>query len=100
MIHGLAERLKEMRIKTNYSQREVAQQLYVSPSIISGYETGERTPSAENLLALSRLYRCSVDYLLGKESAKPSMTLDVEELSKEQIQILQELIELFRKQKS
>lgn len=100
MIHGLAERLKELRIKSNYSQREIARQLYVSPSIISGYETGERTPSAENLLALSRLYRCSVDYLLGKESDEPIMTLVVDDLSNEQIRVLQELIELFRRQKN
>lgn len=99
MIRGLAERLKEIRIKLNYSQREVARQLYVSPSIISGYETGERTPSAENLLALSRLYRCSIDYLLGKDPAEPAMTLVVEWLSQEQVHILQELIEVFRSQK-
>lgn len=96
MIHGLAERLKELRIKSNYSQREIAQKLYVSPSIISGYETGERTPSVENLLALSCIYRCSTDYLLGKEMATPAPVLDANGLNEQQIKVLIDLIKVFR----
>lgn len=49
MIKGLPEKLKEQREKYHYSQKYVADQLHVSPSIISGYETGERTPSTEKL---------------------------------------------------
>ena len=77
MINGLAERLRDLRQKNGLSQKDTAKLLEVSPSIISGYETGERTPSVENLLALSRIYRCSTDYLLGKETATLSVTLDV-----------------------
>ena len=58
MIQGLAERLKKLREKYHYSQKDVAKQLNISPSIVSGYETGERTPSAEKLLSLSSLYHC------------------------------------------
>ena len=78
MIKGLPEKLKELRWQANLSQRDVAKRLGVSPSIISGYETGERTPSAENLLALSFLYKCSTDYLLGKDDAPPHVFLDKE----------------------
>ena len=66
MIKGLPEKLKEQREKYHLSQKDVADQLHISPSIISGYETGERTPSTEKLLALSYLYHCSTDYLLGR----------------------------------
>ena len=100
MIHGLAERLKELRIKSNYSQREVAQKLYVSPSIISGYETGERTPSVESLLALSCIYRCSTDYLLGKETVTQSDILDVSGLTEQQVRVLIDLIKVFKQLKS
>ena len=55
MIQGLSDRLRDLREKTGLSQRAVAQRLDVSPSIISSYETGERTPCTENLLALSYL---------------------------------------------
>lgn len=59
---------------------------------MSGYETGERTPSTENLLALSYLYKCTTDYLLGKTTEKPSVALDIDGLTPEQIQALQALI--------
>lgn len=98
MIKGLSEKLKELRQQAGLSQRSVARQLGVSPSIISGYETGERTPSAENLLALSFLYKCSVDYLLGKDPAPPPSYLDAEGLSAKQVQLLAELIRTMQKE--
>ena len=93
MINGLPEKLRELRTKNGISQRTVAQKLDVSPSIISSYETGERTPSVENLLSLSYLYHCSTDYLLGREAISPKMTITVEGLSPKQVQLLTELIE-------
>ena len=92
MIKDLPRKLKELRILNNLSQKEVAVKLDISPSIVSGYETGERTPSTENLLALSYLYKCSTDYLLGKTSDGPSVILDISHLNTEQIQALQALI--------
>lgn len=92
MIKGLPEKLHSLRISNNLSQKKVAEKLEISPSIISAYETGERTPSTENLLALSYLYKCSTDYLLGKVNDKPSVMLDIEGLSSEQIHALQQLI--------
>lgn len=93
MINGLPDKLRKLRLKYNYSQREVAERLKISPSIISGYETGERTPSTENLLALSYLYKCSTDYLLGKVENVPATSLKTTGLSPEQIQALKNLIE-------
>lgn len=44
-----------LRAKYGYSQKQVAEKLGVSPSIVSGYKAGERTPSTEILLSLSYL---------------------------------------------
>lgn len=96
MIKDLSTKLKELRMSQNLSQADVAKKLEISPSIISGYETGERTPSTENLLALSYLYKCSTDYLLGKSNDKPSVVLDIDGLTFEQIQALQTLIKTMR----
>ena len=92
MIKDLPEKLKMLRTKYGFSQRQVADKVGVSPSIVSGYETGERTPSTEVLLALSYLYNCSTDYLLGKQADEPTVTLDVEGLTDRQIQAIQNLI--------
>ena len=96
MIKDLSTKLKELSMSQNLSQADVAQKLEISPSIISGYETGERTPSTENLLALSYLYKCSTDYLLGKSNEKPPVILDTDGLSTEQIQALQILIKTMK----
>ena len=96
MIKNLSVRLKELRMSQNLSQADVAKKLEISPSIISGYETGERTPSTENLLALSYLYKCSTDYLLGKSSDKPFVVLDTDGLTSEQVEVLQDLIKVMK----
>lgn len=96
MIKGLPEKLKNLRIQYGLSQKQVAELADLSPSIVSGYESGERTPSTEKLLALSYLYHCSTDYLLGKDSKKPSSYVDVEGLSDEQIKAVTNLIQSMR----
>lgn len=96
MVKGLPERLRHMREKLSYSQRDVAKQLAVSPSLISGYETGERTPSVEVLLQLSYLYKCSVDYLLGKGREEHTLAIPVDGLTSNQITILNNLIQEFQ----
>ena len=96
MIRALPEKLRALRIQAGLSQRAVANHLRVSPSIISSYETGERTPSTENLLALSYLYHCSTDYLLGKEQISQQSVISVEGLQSKQVQLLRELIETMR----
>lgn len=96
MIKGLPEKLKMLRQKYNLSQKEVADKLNVSASIISGYETGERTPSTENILALSHLYHCTTDYLLGNNIKTTGIILDATGLSDKQIHALQTLIETMK----
>ena len=96
MIKGLPEKLQKLRSKNGLSQKQVADRIGVSPSIVSGYETGERTPSTEILLSLSYLYKCSTDYLLGKEKENISVSLDTTGLTDEQIQALIHLIQVMK----
>lgn len=92
MIKGLPEKLQELRAKYSYSQKQVADLIKVSPSVVSGYETGERTPSTDVLLQLANIYKCSTDYLLGKDSTQPPVILDTSGLTDAQIQAIQNLI--------
>jgi transcriptional regulator with XRE-family HTH domain len=96
MIKGLPEKLRALRTKYNLSQKEAASRIGISPSIVSSYETGERTPSTENLLALSRLYRCSTDYLLGNNIQSTGVVLEITGLSDAQVRALQLLIETMK----
>lgn len=96
MVNGLADRLKEQRLKVNMSQKEVANVLSVSPSIISNYERAERSPSIENLVTLAALYHCTSDYLLGIES-KNKQSIDVSMLNDKQVELLQNFLLTFDK---
>lgn len=58
------KRLKELRTSRHLSQTELARQLGFSQSIISAWELGSSEPSAGALIALSRFFDVSADYLL------------------------------------
>lgn len=92
MINELARRLQEQRTLMNLSQKQVATSIGVSASVISNYESGERTPSVENLIMLARLYHCSTDYLLGITKADKAKQLDASMLNDKQYQLLQTLL--------
>lgn len=92
MVYGLGQRLQQQRLLKNLSQKEVAKSIGISASIISNYESGERTPSVEVLIALARLYHCSTDYLLGFDRLNKDMLLDVSMLSDEQRTLLQHFL--------
>lgn len=92
MIQGLSDRLIALREQHGYSQRKLAELIQIAPSAISAYESNTRTPSIEVLMALSSIYRVSVDYLLGIEKKIPGKMLDVTKLTDEQITALRSLI--------
>lgn len=92
MINGLAERLREQRTSNHLSQKQVAHLLGVSPSVVSNYEAGERTPSLEILMSLSRLYHCTTDYLLGFEK-EDNVNIDVSMLKPEQVILLKQFLD-------
>lgn len=59
------ERLTNLRLATGRSQEAVAQDLHMTRSAYSSYETGRRTPPPEVLLLLARYFQTTTDYLLG-----------------------------------
>ncbi|MBQ6815427.1 MAG: helix-turn-helix transcriptional regulator [Lachnospiraceae bacterium] len=93
MVNGLGYRLQEQRQLSKLSQKEVASAIGISPSVISNYESGERTPSVEILMALASLYRCSTDYLLGLDKSNCASYIDTSNLSASQHKLLQNFLE-------
>lgn len=63
-------KLKELRKKKGYYQKDLAKILNVSPSTIAMYETGKTQPSPEILSSMSVLFNVSIDYLLDNEGNK------------------------------
>jgi len=58
-------RLKQIRQKNNLTQSELAKVLGLKPTAISNYESERNEPSFDKLIALSKYFDVSCDYLLG-----------------------------------
>lgn len=59
-------RLKELRIKRNISQLQLAMDLNISQNTVSRYENGVREADYNMLITLADYFNVSVDYLLGR----------------------------------
>ncbi len=94
MIKEFAENLKNLRTKKGLTQSQLADRLWLNKSIISAYENEQRMPSLDVLIKISYEFNVSMEYLLGIEKNK---TIDISDLTDEQISAINILIELFRK---
>ena len=60
MSTNLANNLKYLRTLHNYSQDELAKQLYVSHQTISNHETGKSQPDSRYNPCLRQILRCKL----------------------------------------
>lgn len=65
MKNDFKARLRELRIEKNISQYELSKMLNMSKMAISHWEAGHSEPSIAQLIALSKLFNVTVDYLIG-----------------------------------
>lgn len=71
------EKLQALRKARGWSQEELATQINVSRQALSKWESGASVPDTENVVALSRLFGVSTDYLLlenGETTAQAAPT--------------------------
>ena len=60
--------LREIRKKKGLSQQKVAMDLNISRESLSYYENGKRNPDVSMLIAMSKYFNVSIDYLItGKD---------------------------------
>lgn len=77
----LADKIIELRKKNGWSQEELADQLGVSRQAVSKWESASSIPDLERVLAMSRLFGVSTDYLLKDELEGEAPAAMVEEPS-------------------
>lgn len=92
----IAERIKMLRENKQLSQSDLSKRLGITRSSINAWEMGISTPSTTYLVELSQIFHVSVDYLLGLDK---NTSLDITGLDTEQVRILTDLAEHFRKEK-
>lgn len=62
----MSKRLKEERLKNNFSQKQIAKNLDITQSHYATYENGRNVIPITRMIKLSKLYKISIDYLMGK----------------------------------
>lgn len=62
---NVQEKLIQLRKSKGMSQEDLAEKIMVSRQAISRWENGTALPDATNILALSKLYGVTTDYLLN-----------------------------------
>lgn len=68
----MGDRLRELRLKKNISQEEVARHIGITRSAYSHYEINNRQPVYETLIKLAAFFGVSLDYIIGGEPVHPS----------------------------
>ena len=63
-------RIRDLREDNDLTQKQLAEYLHIKQNTYSQYENGQRQIPIEQLVALARYYKTSVDYLLGLTEIK------------------------------
>lgn len=64
------QRIQDLRVDSDLSQRQLGEILHISQRSYSHYETGSRGISIEMLIRLADYYDTTIDYLVGRTDNK------------------------------
>ena len=62
--------IRDIRMSNKMTQTELSVALNVGRSTVSMWETGESKPTVDKLIAMSKIFGCTVDELLGVSDEK------------------------------
>ncbi len=71
------EKLAMLRRQKNLTQEQLAELLNVSRQSVSRWEMNQAFPETEKLILLSRIFSCSVDFLLNTSPEKEKNSSDI-----------------------
>ncbi len=93
-------RFKELRIKRNITQVDLAKQIDVKQETISAYESSKALPSADALIKIADYLNTSTDYLLGRiNDDSPLSGFNIKEMNPKTYKMLNNFIMLKDKEK-
>ena len=98
--------LRRLRMDAGITQQQLSREIKIGQATISQWESGASKPTADALIALSKYYGVSADFILGISLDKEGdgkMNQDVEEcialldnLTNGQRQLVKELMKQFK----
>ena len=72
------DRIAQIRREKGFSQEELAEQLGISRQAIAKWEAGSSYPDVDNLIALSTIFKVSIDHMLKLEDGNCNSILTKE----------------------
>ena len=81
----LGDKIRELRTQHNITQKELAEQLFVTAQAVSRWEKNEVEPSIKTLTEIAKIFDVSIDKLLEEEGSQPTVD-DVVEDQTEQVE--------------
>lgn len=70
------DRLRKLRKEHKLTQKELGEKVSVSSRVIGYYESNERFPDKETLIALAEYFQVSLDYLLCRNDNRNNIDLN------------------------
>ncbi len=67
ITNKFAERLKELRVEKEMSQRQLAKATGFSSAAIARWEADLQVPNIDTIIVLCQFFGCTADYLIGLE---------------------------------
>ena len=64
----ISEKIKDLREQAGFSQSQLAKKLDVTRSSVNAWEMGLSTPTTQYIVAMTKLFHVSADYILGIEA--------------------------------
>lgn len=98
MGENFNENLKEARIKSGLSQKEVSENIGVAKSTYSLYESGNRGPNVNTIKKIADVLNVSVDTLLGidKEPTTMAAHFDGDEYTEDELDEIRQFAEFVK----
>ena len=72
-------KFKQFRKENNLTQEELAKYLNIDRTTYSSYENQKCEPNIETLKKLSKIFNCSIDYLVNNENTNTIYIFDNDE---------------------
>lgn len=85
----IGDRIRSLREDSGMSQAELARKLSVTRSSVNAWEMGLSAPTAQYIIELANLFRCSADYILGLDGSK---CIDISKYNKQETKLIRDLI--------
>lgn len=88
----ISEKIKQLREQAGLSQAQLAKKLDVTRSSVNAWEMGLSTPTTQYIVALTKLFHVSADYILGIETEQ---SISLQGYSEEEITLILNLLRYF-----